>query len=407
MVGNVSCALLGCYLILRRLSLLGDAISHGVLPGIVLAYLLTGYVAGWAILVGAMAFGLLTAFLTQTLTSFGNVPEDASMGVVFTGLFAVGVVLLTNYAGQVDLDQKCVFVGMIESVPLRTFPLWRWDIPTVLPTMLATLGLTLAFILLFWKELKIASFDPALARTQGINPTLVHYLLMALVAAVVVASFRVVGSILVIAMLIVPGACGHLLSDRLTGMMLWAALVATLSSILGYFLASPAVLASNVSGMMAVAAGLQFLLVILFAPRHGILAKAVRNLRLAVQIVAEDILASLYRREEAGTAATPLADRPGWLGRLAQWSLRRGGHIRHDAEGATQLTDSGREKARSLVRSHRLWEAFLGRNFDLPLDHLHDPAERMEHFIGPELQKELAAELQEPGADPHGREIPR
>src|SRR5262249_15091179 len=154
-----------------------------------------------------MAFGLLTAFLTHTLASFGNVPEDASMGAVFTGLFALGVILLTMFARQVDLDPKCVFEGIMEFVPFR--------LGQILPKVVAMLALTLGVIVLFWKELKIASFDPALARTMGINPTLIHYLLMALVAGVTVSSFEVAGSILVIAMLIVPGACGHLLSDRL------------------------------------------------------------------------------------------------------------------------------------------------------------------------------------------------
>jgi manganese/zinc/iron transport system permease protein len=393
---NIACAVVGCYLVLRRLSLLGDAISHGVLPGIVLAFLLTGQRSPIFILFGAMACGLLTAFLTQTLHTFGKVPEDASMGAVFTGLFALGVLLISKFARQIDLDARCVFEGLLELVPDR--------LDDVLPRLLIAFTLTIGFVILFWKELKIASFDPGLAQTMGVNPTLMHYLLMALVAGVTVASFEAVGSILIIAMLIVPGACGHLLSDRLAGMMLWAVAIAASSTVLGYRFAE--MLDTNIAGMMSVAAGAQFALVVLLAPRHGIVVRVWRNVRLSLQIIAEDILAALYRREE-GTVIGPIATgAAGWRTWLAAHQLRRTGEIERAPDGGWVLTAAGRARAQSLVRSHRLWETFLEKNLGLPPDHLHAPAERMEHFIGPSLQEQLAAELDRPGIDPHGKAIP-
>jgi hypothetical protein len=162
--------------------------------------------------------------------------------------------------------------------------------------------------------------------------------------------------------------------------------------------------------MMASVAGAQFLLIVLFAPRHGVLARLIRNFKLAVRIVGEDILASIYRREEAG--AEDYAFNPAAQGlspfkaQLASWLLVRRGFLYRVPDGQLLLTTAGRRYARSIVRSHRLWEAFLGKNFELPLDHLHEAATRMEHFIGPELQSELAAELKEPRRDPHGRAIP-
>src|SRR5438132_3906845 len=141
-----------------------------------------------------------------------------------------------------------------------------------------------------------------------------HCLFVALVAGVTVASFEAVGSILIIAMLIVPGACGHLLSDRLTGMMLWAVAVAVVSTVLGYALA--VLIDANIAGMMAVTAGLQFAVVVLAAPRHGIIAKMLRNLALSLQIIAEDVLATLYRREEKALPASGLS-LSGWRGWLA------------------------------------------------------------------------------------------
>src|SRR5918994_3305172 len=149
-VCGVSCALLGCYLILRRMSLLGDAISHAVLPGIALAFLLTGQISAWPVFLGAMALGVLTAFLTHTIHSFGNVPEDASMGVVFTSLFAVGVILITHAAANVDLDPGCVLYGLIEFVPLDTVTLLGREVPRALQTMGPVVVATVLFVLLLW-----------------------------------------------------------------------------------------------------------------------------------------------------------------------------------------------------------------------------------------------------------------
>lgn len=397
-VGNVACALLGCYLVLRRLSMLGDALTHGVLPGIALAVLFTGSLSGWGIMLGALVFGFLTAFLTQTISAQAGVAEDSSIGIVFTALFSIGVIMLTRVLPDVHLDIGCVFLGSLELVTL-SFENWL----NVFLTMAGALAATVIFIVVFWKELKIASFDPALAQAMGYRPQLTHYLLMGLVSLVSVTSFAAVGSIVVVAMLIVPAACAYLLTDRLAVMMWLSAGVGALSAVLGYFLVPTH---GNVPGMMAVMAGALLLLAVLFAPRHGVVAKVVRNVRLSLRIAMEDILADLYRREESQQEKASVPATGPWINRLAVSRLSRTGSISPAAAG-WQLTDQGRNQARSLIRAHRLWEAYLEKNLDLPPDHLHDPATRMEHFIGPALQEELAADLDEPGRDPHGREIPK
>lgn len=415
MTANASCAILGCYLVLRRLSLLGDAISHAILPGIAVAFLFAGRDPLWMFL-GAFAMGLLTTLLTQSLTSLGKVPEDASMGVVFTSLFALGVILITNVAAQVDLDPGCVLYGLIEFVPLDTFTMQGtgWQIPRALPTLLAALVGTLLLVTLFWKEFKIVAFDADLATAMGISAVVFHYLLMGMVATVTVASFEAVGSILVIAMLIVPAATAHLLTDRLGWMMVWAVAVGLLSAVGGYV--CDRYFQTGVASMMAVCAGGQFLLAVLLAPRHGVLSKVWHNLSLAVRIAGEDILALLYRRQEtpgragisteASVMSSIAATRGGITAWLALPALWRRGNIRLQPAGRLQLTDRGRQTAESLVRSHRLWESYLGEHFELPLDHLHEPAERIEHFIGPELQSQLAEELRNAALDPHGKVIP-
>lgn len=410
---SVSCALLGCYLVLRRMSLLGDAISHAILPGIAAAFWFGGTTASLPMFLGAVTAGILTAVFTEAVQRAGNVPEDAGMGVVYTSLFALGVVMIARLAsGRVDLDPDCVLYGRIEQVVLDNFKLGGLAIPWALLPPLATLAATLLFVAVFWKELKLASFDPALATAMGLSAAVVHYLLMAMVAVVSVAAFNVAGSILVVAMLIVPAAAAHLLTDRLGVMLLLAVVLALIASIFGYF--GAVWLNTVVAGMMAAVLGIEFALAACFAPRHGLVSRTWRRLSLSLRIVSEDIIAIVYRAEERQHELTSGVDRStclqagggGWIARFALLRLRRSGAIIESADGLVQLTDAGRIAAQSLVRSHRLWEAYLGEHFDLPLDHLHEPAERLEHYIGPKLQERLASELARPGVDPHGKEIP-
>lgn len=406
---NTACALLGCYLVLRRMSMLGDAISHAVLPGLVVAFVLSGSLNVAYMAAGALCVGLLTTVLVETLHRHGGVAEDASMGVVFTSLFALGVILIKRYAHTVDLDPDCVLNGVFEMVEFNTVSLFGYELPRALVTITPVLLLNVAFVLLFWKELLLSSFDPALATAMGLRSGLIHYLLMALVAVTAVASFEQVGSILVVAMLIVPGATAHLLSDRLHTMLWISAAVAVASAVLGHVAA--VWLNTNTAGTMSVVVGLFYLTAVFGSPRYGVLSALIRNLRTSLRIVREDLLGMLYRLEELAVEQ-PLQRRQaaeavggGLLARLGLLSLLRRGDARID-RGRLHLTDTGRQQATQLVRSHRLWETYLVEYLGLPLDHVHGPATRMEHFIDPALQEQLATQLTKKTADPHGREIP-
>ena len=406
---GVACALPGCFLVLRRMSLLGDAISHAVLPGLAVAFLLTGSRAAGPMLIGALAVGLLTAFGTETLHRWGKVPSDAAMGVVFTTLFAAGVILITRVADRVDLDPGCVLYGQILLVPYDTRVLLGVNIPYATLVLGAVLAVEVLLFALFFKELKIVSFDPYLAATMGINATLVHYGLMGVVAGTTVASFESVGSILVVAMLIAPGATAHLLTDRL-GRMLWlAAASAALSAIGGYLLAK--LWNTEVAGMMSVVAGVQFGLAVFFAPRYGYVSKRLHQAALSLRIVREDILGLLYRWQEA-QAGRPLDRRElfkalgaGLVPMLALRRLVRTGRVRRHPGDVLTLTESGVADGRTVIRSHRLWESYLARHLPLPLDHLHDPAMRVEHFVTPQIAERLEAEVGR-RPDPHGSAIP-
>jgi ABC-type Mn2+/Zn2+ transport system permease subunit len=405
---NTSCAILGCYLVLRRMSLLGDAISHAVLPGIVIAFLFTGQFGGWPIFLGAMVLGVLTSLLAQGLSSLGRVSEDTSLGVVFTSLFALGVVMIQAWVRHADLDVDCVLHGQIDYAGI-TENFLGWQISRPVLTLIPALVMTVLFVAVLWKELKLVSFDPALAAAMGFRVAIVHYLLMAMVSGVTVASFESVGSILVVAMLIVPGAAAALVSERLLGMIAWAVAIAIVSAGLGYVLA--VALDTSVAGMMAVVAGGQFALAVVLAPRNGLASRWLRNLSLAVRIASEDVIAGLYRAEEGSglasggrkppeSSASPLVR---WLAGLR---VARKGWLTRDRLGQPRLTGAGRTAARNLVRAHRLWETYLDTHFDLPRDHLHEAAEWMEHFLDPELQAELDAELAGVATDPHGKAIP-
>lgn len=263
-----ACALVGTFLVLRRMSMLGDAISHAVLPGITIAFLISGSRSSIPMILGAAAFGVLTSFLVETLHRRGRLQQDASIGVTFTWLFAIGVIMVSRFAGQVDLDQDCVLYGEIAFVPLDTIAVAGMEIPEAVLTLGGIFIANLLFVFIARKELTITSFDPALATSLGISATLWHYSLMGMVSLTTVGAFWSVGAILVVAMLIVPAATAWLLTDRL-GVMLWlSVLLATIASALGYGLAT--LIDGSIAGGIAVVSGVIFALALFFSPLHGI-----------------------------------------------------------------------------------------------------------------------------------------
>ena len=190
----MSCALLGNYLVLRRMSMMGDAISHAVLPGLAIAFLISGSRDSLPMLVGAVGVGVLTAVLIQGINKLSGLDQGASMGVIFTSLFALGLILIRQAADHVDLDPGCVLYGAIELTPLDVYTLFGWEVPRAALTNGLMLLINVGFVLVFFKELRITSFDPALATTMGISAGLMHYVLMGLVAATTIAAFESVAA---------------------------------------------------------------------------------------------------------------------------------------------------------------------------------------------------------------------
>lgn len=405
---NVACALVGCFLVLRRLSLMGDALSHAVLPGLVIALLLSQSSGPVAMLVGALAAGLATTFLTRLTQQHGGLAADASLGVVYTSMFALGVVLVKRHLGDIHFDVACVYEGSLLQVAMDTVTLGGGEVPRALLVAAPVLVVIVALLALLWKEWKVAAFDPALAKTMGFAPDALHYLLMLLVSITVMTSFESIGSILVIAMLIAPAAAAQILVDRLVWMLLVSAALAVAATVLGYAIADLADVSP--AGCIAVAAGGLYVGAALLGPQHGILVRLAQHAQLAIRVRREDLLARLYRDQEQGTpAAMPLAEAhglagDGWFGRRAVATLlaRQEAHM---TPAGLQLTDRGLAEGGRLVRTHRLWETYLVEEVGLPIDHVHDPAHRVEHFLDEAIDEEIVRTL-DIAQDPHGRDIP-
>lgn len=408
-----ACALVGNYLVLRRLSMMGDAISHAVLPGLAGAFLLTGSRASLPMFIGAAVVGVLTALLTEWVRRFGKVDEGASMGVVFTALFALGLIMIRRAADHVDLDADCVLYGALEWAAVDTI----WLGGMVIPRPVLTLGIVLlinaAFVVFFFKELRISAFDPELATTLGFHAGVMHYLLMTLVAITAVASFEVIGNILVVAMLIVPGATAYLLTDRLRNMVLLSLVIAVASAVLGHVAAMtiPTWFGypdTRTAGTMAAVSGVIFMGALLFAPRQGMISRLVHHTLLSLRIAQEDVLGNLYRQEERPGEVIAYDDQVHgvwWVVKLALWRLLKTGQVER-TDDRLALTKSGRATAAELLRSHRLWESFLADRMSIRPDHTHSTAEQLEHITDLEMQRRLEQDTRGPQTDPHGRPIP-
>lgn len=288
----VACAILGSFLVLRKQSLLGDAISHSVLPGIVVAFLVTGSRSTLPIFLGAAIAGLFSAFLIEIVRRLGKVDESAAMGVIFSTFFALGILTMEQAAARnVDLDPDCLLHGQLETI--FWYPPRDWSSLLSLTTLGSVPGevyasgitafLVIGFVLLFWKELTISSFDPALSSALGFRSDLIHHALMVCLACAVVASFKTVGSILVIALLVCPAATARLCTDRLKIQLVLSVIFSITACIIGYLCGAfaPQWLgfqqSVSVAGMIAVVAGVMLAFAILIAPRYGVLRRGIRG----------------------------------------------------------------------------------------------------------------------------------
>ena len=407
-----ACALPGTLLVLRKMSLMGDAISHTVLPGIAIAFLVTGTRDPFSMFIGAIVIGILTAMFVHVIQSYGKVEIGASIGIVFTVLFAFGLILIRQALDHIHMDPDCVLYGSIEFAYFEQEEFFGYMVPRSFIVNGVMLLANAFLLLLFYKEMKIASFDYALAKAQGFKPELMHYVLMTMTAVTAVAAFESVGSILVVAMFIVPPATAYLLTDKYWLLMVIALVVACLSSVLGHLgaITIPTWFGFSgtvTSGAMAVAAGILFLIAWICSPRHGLVALVVNRLVVKIKILKEDVLGILWRLEERKQQSMvqqqlqEVLQTNKTMFTVAMFSLKKSGAVQREA-GVIQLTNEGRAQASSIVRTHRLWEVYLDKHFPQDTHQLHHSASRLEHVTTEAMQEKLGTATH----DPHGSEVP-
>lgn len=282
-LASIACAIPGNFLILRKQALIGDAISHVVLPGIVVAFLLTGQVSAWPMMIGAAGAAIVAVVLIELTQRLGRVEPGAAMGVIFTTLFAFGVLLLEQSdTSGVHLDVEHALYGNLESLIWLSATGWPslfdlqalQDLPPQVLRLLLVVVLVTAFVIVFWKELALASFDETFARSLGIATHIIGFALVVVVAVAAVVAFDVVGSILVIAMFICPPAAARLMTDRLDYQILWSIVFASFAAVFGYILAGYGPLwfgfsnALSAAGMIATVSGVILGVCCVFGPKR-------------------------------------------------------------------------------------------------------------------------------------------
>jgi manganese/zinc/iron transport system permease protein len=308
----IGCALPGVFLVLRKMSMMSDSITHSILLGIVLAFLVTHDLSSPFLIGGAALMGVVTIWLTETLHRTRLLSEDAAIGIVFPLLFSIAVILITRYAGAAHLDTDSVLLGELAFAPFDRMVVTGRDIGAkAIYTTGILLLLNLTVIIVFFKELKIVTFDPMLAAVLGFMPGLVHYGMLTLVSLTTVGAFQAVGSVLVVAFMIGPPVTAYLLSDDLQTMLVLSGLIGAANGILGYRFA--ALLDVSIAGSIAVMTGIVFLLVFVFSPRSGLLNTLRKRRNQKILFAKMTLLFHLYNHEgseaelqEAGIDTIPI-----------------------------------------------------------------------------------------------------
>ena len=345
-----ACALLSPFLVLRKLSMVSDAISHSVLLGIVLAFFIVKDVGSPLLIAGAALFGVITVFAVEFLSGTGLVKNDDAVGIVFPMFFALAVVLITKFARNVHLDTDIVLMGEVIIAPLNRTEFLGMDLPKAFVQMGILFIVNLLFIIIFFKELKITTFDKGFAKLAGFSSVALFYALMTLSSLTAVTAFDAVGAILVVAFLITPGAAAYLISKDLKVMIAISVGYAVINSVLGYVLSL--LMNVSMSGMTAAVAGVTFLITFLFN-REGLITAIFIRLKRKSELKPELFLTHIGNHsgkkeelEELGLGS--IRDHLKWkqaeVDKIAGRLIRRG-LIRIDInKNIYDLTERGREK---------------------------------------------------------------
>lgn len=403
---GLTSGVIGCFALLRKRALLGDALAHSALPGVCIAFILTGTKNPVIILAGATISCWIGAITIDLISRYTRVKSESALGMVLSVFFGLGILLLTyiqksGNAAQAGLD-KFLF-GQASSMLDR-------DVWT-----LAIAGLLmLAAVALAYKEFKVVSFDPGFAFSIGLSTRVIETALATLTVLAVAIGLQAVGVVLMAAMLVTPAASARYWTDNLGKMILLSGAFGAIAGAIGTYISylGPRM---PTGPWMVVAATAVFTVSLLFAPRRGLLARMLQLRRIRRKTTEENIIRTLYvlgERQNDMTKASSIATLLEFRSMntaTAEKTLDRliaRGLAKEPSEGMFALTPEGVHRGARLTRLHRLWEVYLTRKLELAPDHVHDDAEEIEHIITPELEARLVASLNDPGEDPHAQRIP-
>ena len=398
---GVSCGLLGSFVVVRRVALVGDALSHAVFPGVVAGFMINEERNPWVIFFCAIAAGLLGIAVVRAVVKSTRLKSDAALGIVLASFFAIGV--LWNSTNQQAGVKEFLF-GNLAAVSNANLTL-----------MIVSTIVIIALVVLFLRPFWVLSFDEGFAVGLGYPVKILNGVFFGLLAFAVVVAMQAVGVILVSAMLITPAATSYLLTDRLQRMMLYAIGFGVISAVSGWWVSGQYINIAVGPIIALIGAGL-FGVVYFFAPQHGVLAKVLRHTRRRSRVHRENTLKAIYRMIESdgfkdtGVSIQELAQ----VRKMTLEDARKDGNdlVRNteatweEGNSAIYLTASGWRRAVEIVRNHRLWELYLTSQANYAADHVHEDAEKIEHVLDADTVRMLERDLNFPELDPHGKPIP-
>ncbi len=403
---GIGSAAIGCFALLRKRALAGDAIAHSALPGVALAFMATGSKETAPLLIGAAITGWLSMLIMDRIVRWTRLNEDTSIGIVLSVLFGLGIVLLTHIQSSGDANQS----GLDKFLFGQAASLMQGDVYV----FAGVAAVMLLSVLLFYKEFAALSFDPDFAKGIGIPIGFIEFLLTTLIVLAVVVGIQAVGVVLMAAMIITPGAAARYWTERLWLMIVLAALFGALAGVGGAYVSY--VRAGMPTGPWIVTfATATFGVSLLFGPRRGVVSRLRRHGLNRRRTQRENVLKAMhrlgemdgdpFRRRSVVDLRSVRAMDPGTLERLLR-TLRRDGYLEGDESAGWKLTSEGEREGRRITRLHRLWEVYLTDYVQIAADHVHDDAESIEHVLTPELEEELERLLERPTTDPHQQNIP-
>ena len=400
-IGAVS-GVVGTFSFLRKKTLIADAISHSVLPGICLGFMFAGTKDPIVLLTGALVIGWISVWLIDYLSSTTKLSADTAIALVSTLFFAIGSVLLSVISKSQNTEQT----GLKNFLFGKAATMTTFDIQVFIVVSIAIF----VVVILFFKPFQLVCFNHAFAKSIGVKVKRMEFLLSTLTVMTVAIGIQAVGVVLMSALLIAPAASARYWTNRLPIMIFLAALFGTFSSVIGVMLST---MKNNMpTGPWIVFSLFTFtLFTLLFAPHKGWFSIKRRNLSNHKKITEENLLKTFYQLKEEGNTAVSFRD---FLEKRAvdTHSLVRDVRrmVKHgflvEKDKTFSLTESGNKEAARVLRSHRLWELYLTKRMNFKNDHIHGTAETIEHLITPEIEQLLLKELDFPTSDPHNKEIP-